>query len=56
MSYGLQATKTFEKWKEVVIERIKKIGKVVKGVYQVIAGKKYRERYKEMMWTRNFSK
>ncbi|MBA7554351.1 hypothetical protein ES705_46965 [subsurface metagenome] len=46
--YGLQATKTFEKWKEVVREGIKKIGKVIKGVYQVIAGKKYRERYKEM--------
>ena len=45
--YGLQATKTFKKWAEAVREGLAKIGRVIKGTYQVIAPKKYRERYLE---------
>lgn len=43
--YGLQATKTFAKWCDKVEEGLKKIGKLVKGVYQIIALKNYRNRY-----------
>lgn len=46
--YGLQATKTFKKWVEVIKEGLQKVGRVIKGVYEVVAGKSYRERYKEM--------
>lgn len=44
--YGLQATKTFQKWSEAIKEGLKRIGRVIKGVYQVITNKTYRERYK----------
>jgi len=46
--YGLQATKTFKKWVDVIKAGIKKIGRLVKGAYQVVRPKKYRERYKEI--------
>ena len=46
--YGLQATKTFEKWCEAIKEGLKKIGRHIKGTYEVVARKNYRERYKEM--------
>ena len=45
--YGVQATKTFSKWKEVVKEGLRRIGRIVKGTYQIIEKKYYRERYKE---------
>jgi hypothetical protein len=43
--YGLQATKTFTRWCEVIKEGLQKIGKVVKGAYHIIALKNYRQRY-----------
>jgi hypothetical protein len=43
--YGLQATKTFVKWRDKIKEGLKKIGQVVKDVYQIIAFKNYRNRY-----------
>ena len=46
--YGLQATKTFRKWVEVIKEGLRKMERVIKGVYEVVAGKSYRERYREM--------
>jgi hypothetical protein len=46
--YGLQATKTFSKWKEVIKKGLKRIGRVVKGAYQVVEKKTYRQRYKEV--------
>lgn len=42
--YGLQATKTFTRWCEVIKEGLKKVGKVLKGAYQIIGSKNYRER------------
>ena len=46
--YGLQATKTFEKWSEVIRKGMKALGRKVKGVYQVVKAKRYRERYMEI--------
>lgn len=46
--YGLEATKTFKKWADVICEGVKKIGRLVKGAYKVVRVKKYRERYQEM--------
>lgn len=46
--YGLQATKTFLKWREVIKAGLKRIGSLVKGVYEVLSKKRYRERYKEV--------
>lgn len=46
--YGLQATKTFKKWVEAIKKGLLKVGRVVKGAYEVVASKSYRERYKEM--------
>jgi len=46
--FGLQATKTFRKWAEVIGEGLRRIGRVVKGVYQVVSSKSYRERYREV--------
>jgi hypothetical protein len=45
--YGLQATKTFSKWKEAIKKGLKRIGRLVKGAYQVVEKKTYRQRYKE---------
>ncbi len=46
--YGLQATKTFSKWCKVIQDGLKRIGRMVKGMYQVLYNKRYRERYKEV--------
>ena len=46
--YGLQATKTFKKWVEVIREGLRRVGRVIKGTYEVVASKKYRERFQEM--------
>jgi hypothetical protein len=46
--YGLEATRTFRKWQEVVKEGIRKVGRVVAGAYQIMGRRKYRERYKEV--------
>ena len=46
--YGLQATKTLKKWIEVIKKGLLLAGRVIRGVYEVVAGKRYRERYKEM--------
>jgi hypothetical protein len=46
--YGLQATKTFKKWVEVIKAGLRKAGRVIKGSYEVIAPKGYRERFQEM--------
>ncbi len=46
--YGLEATRTFKKWIKVIQQGVKKIvSRIVKGVYQIVREKKYRERYKE---------
>ena len=47
-NYGLQATKTFKKWVEVIKQGLRKVGRAIKGAYEVVASKGYRERYKEM--------
>jgi len=46
--YGLEATRTFKKWACVISEGIKRIGRIVKGAYQIVRPKKYRERYQEI--------
>ena len=46
--YGLEASKTFKKWSAVIQEGIKKIKGLVKGAYQIIKRKTYRQRYREM--------
>jgi hypothetical protein len=46
--YGLQATKTFKKWVEGIREGLRKAGRVIKGAYEVVRSKSYRERYKAM--------
>lgn len=46
--FGLQATRTFNKWAEAIRKGLQRIGRVIKGAYQVVIGKRYRERYKEI--------
>ena len=46
--FGLQATKSFKKWSEVIRKGLQRIGRVVKSAYQVVSSKSYRERYKEV--------
>ena len=46
--YGLQATKTFKKWIEVIKKGLLLACRVIRGVYEVVRGKRYRERYKEI--------
>ena len=46
--YGLEATRTFKKWASVILEGIKRTGRIVKGAYQIVNSKKYRERYQEI--------
>jgi len=46
--YGLQATKTFKKWVEAIKVGLRRIGRIVKGVYEVVKCKGYRERYLAM--------
>ncbi len=43
--YGLQATKTYVKWSEVIRTGIKKLSGVIKGAYEVVASLNYRQRY-----------
>jgi hypothetical protein len=49
--FGLEATKTYKKWAKVIQEGIKTIGRIVKGAYQIVRAKKYRERYQEISGT-----
>ena len=44
----MQATRTIKKWTEAIKEGFLRIGRIVKGAYQVVESKKYRERYKEV--------
>lgn len=46
--YGLEATKTFKKWSEVIRDGVKKLGRFVRSTYKVIGKKNYREGYKEI--------
>ena len=46
--YGLQATKTLKKWVDVIKEGLSRAGRVIRGVYEVIASKGYRERFQQM--------
>jgi len=46
--YGLQATKTYSKWRDVISEGVRRIGRLAKGAYQILSNKGYRERYKEV--------
>ena len=46
--YGLQAAKSFSKWCELIKEGIRKTGKAVKGAYEIVAPKKYQERYRDV--------
>ena len=46
--YGVQATKTFLKCQEVIKQSLKRISRVVKGAYQVVEKKNYRQRYTEV--------
>jgi len=46
--YGLQATKTFKKWSGVIGKGIRALEREVKGTYQIVKSKKYRERYMEI--------
>ena len=46
--FGLQATKTFRKWAAAIRKGLRRIGRVVKGGYEVVRSKNYRERYKEI--------
>lgn len=46
--YGVQATKTFKKWSNVIRQGIRSSERIVKGTYQVVRTKKYRERYIEI--------
>lgn len=45
--YGLQATKTFKKWREIIENEMKKLKDLVKDVYEIVKEKCYRDRYKE---------
>ena len=46
--YGIQATKTFRKWAEVIRKGVRRLGHGVRGVYQVVSRKMYRERYQQI--------
>lgn len=46
--YGLQATKTLKKWVKAIKEGLWRIGRIIKGVYEVVKCKSYRERYQGM--------
>ena len=45
--YGVQATKTFAKVKEVIQAALAKVEEVVKGAVQIIARLTYRQRYEK---------
>ena len=46
--YGLESTKSFKKWAEVISYGMKKLGKVITGAYEIVRKKKYRENYKKI--------
>ncbi len=46
--YGLQATKTFKKWADVILKGLKAVGRAIKETYRIIRVKKYKERYLEV--------
>ena len=46
--YGLQATKTFKRWSEVIRKGLQALGRAVKGTYQIVRVRRYRERYMEI--------
>lgn len=46
--YGIQATKTFQKWSEVIRKGVRRLGRGVRGVYEVVSRKTYRERYQQV--------
>ena len=46
--YGLQATKSFSKWREIIKEGICKIGKAIKGAYEIVSPKNYQQRYHDI--------
>ena len=46
--YGLQATKSFSKWCDIIKEGICKIGKAIKGAYEVVSPKNYQQRYHDI--------
>jgi hypothetical protein len=37
--YGLQATRTFNKWSEAIRKGLQRIGRVIKGAYQVLSAR-----------------
>ena len=45
--YGLQATKTFSKWRDQILSSISRVKETLKGVYEIVKPFKYRERYQE---------
>ncbi len=46
--YGLEYSKSFSKWSEVIKEGFKRIGRRIRGAYQIVSLQKYRERYQEV--------
>jgi hypothetical protein len=46
--YGLQAITTAKKWKKAITEALQRVGCSVKGSYEIVALKKYRERYRDI--------
>jgi hypothetical protein len=47
--YGVQATKTYEKFKKIIQDALCKVKEVIKGAVKIISPKRYRERYLEGM-------
>jgi hypothetical protein len=45
--FGLQATKTFEKVKDLIASALMKVGQVIEGGYKVVKKRLYRDRYKD---------
>jgi hypothetical protein len=43
--YGLQATKSYKKWSEVIRTGVKKLSGTIRGAYEVVASLNYRQRY-----------
>ncbi len=46
--FGLESTRSFSKWRDVIEEGLKRIGRVIEGTYQIVGRKRYRERYMEV--------
>lgn len=44
--YGIQATKTFAIWKDIIKESFKNRNESAEGAYEIVKSKNYRERYK----------